>query len=86
MRDAIEVVNTSEYPKFLSAFLPAFGAVLDAVPAQTEDNVEHKVRKIVLEMLNKLPHNEHLRPHDKTVLAMADLGLSTRETKRVTIA
>lgn len=25
VRDAIEVVNTSEYPKFLSAFLPAFG-------------------------------------------------------------
>ena len=75
MRDAIEVVNTSEYPKFLSAFLPAFGAVLDAVPAQTEDNVEHKVRKTVLEMLNKLPHNEHLRPHDKTVLAMATKAL-----------
>ena len=75
MRDAIEVVNTSEYPKFLSAFLPAFGAVLDAVPAQTEDNVEHKVRKRVLEMLNKLPHNEHLRPHDKTVLAMATKAL-----------
>ena len=75
MRDAIEVVNTSEYPKFLSAFLPAFGAVLDAVPAQTEDNVEHKVRKSVLEMLNKLPHNEHLRPHDKTVLAMATKAL-----------
>ena len=75
MRDAIEVVNTSEYPRFLSAFLPAFGAVLDAVPAQTEDNVEHKVRKIVLEMLNKLPHNEHLRPHDKTVLAMATKAL-----------
>ena len=75
MRDAIEVVNTSEYPKFLSAFLPAFGAVLDAVPAQTEDNVEHKTRKTVLEMLNKLPHNEHLRPHDKTVLAMATEAL-----------
>ena len=75
VRDAIEVVNTSEYPKFLSAFLPAFGAVLDAVPAQTEDNVEHKVRKTVLEMLNKLPHNEHLRPHDKTVLAMATKAL-----------
>ena len=35
VRDAIEVVNSSsEYPKFIAAFMPALTAVLESTPAQ----------------------------------------------------
>lgn len=70
VRDAIEIVNTSEYPKFLAAYLPAFQKVLESVPPQAEDSPEHKLRNVVLEMLNRLPHNEILRPHDKLLLRL----------------
>ena len=79
------MVNTSDYPTFLTAFLPAFKSVLDAVSAQLEDNVEHKTRKQVLEMLNKLPHNEHLRPHDKTVLGIATAALKVENEENALV-
>ena len=77
VRDAIEIVNTSEYPKFLAAYLPAFQKVLETVPPQLADTPEHKLRNVVLEILNRLPHNEILRPHDKLLLRLALDALKT---------
>ena len=71
VREGIEIVNTAEYPAFLAAFLPAFQKVLETTPPHFEDGPEHKTRNAVLEMMNRLPHNEHLRPHDKLVLGLA---------------
>ena len=72
MRDAIEVVNSSsEYPKFIAAFMPALTAVLETTPAQLSDGPEHKLRNTTLEVLNRMPHTEALRPFDKQVLKLA---------------
>ena len=45
--------------------------MLETTPPHFEDGPEHKTRNAVLEMMNRLPHNEHLRPHDKLVLGLA---------------
>ena len=72
VRDAIEVVNSSsEYPKFIAAFMPALTAVLESTPAQLSDGPEHKLRNTTLEILNRMPHTEALRPFDKQVLKLA---------------
>ena len=61
VRDAIEVVNSSsEYPKFIAAFMPALTAVLESTPAQLSDGPEHKLRNTTLEILNRMPHTEAL--------------------------
>ena len=71
VRDSIEIVNTAEYPNFLAAFLPAFQKVLADVEPKFEECPEHKVRNAILDMMNRLPHNEHLRPHGKLLLGLA---------------
>lgn len=38
---------------------------------QTVDNPEHKLRNVVLEVLNRLPHNEVLRPYVPELLRLA---------------
>jgi len=35
------------------------------------DNPEHKLRNVVLEVLNRLPHNEVLRPYVPELLRLA---------------
>ena len=82
VREGIEIVNTAEYPAFLAAFLPAFQKVLETTPPHFEDGPEHKTRNAVLEMMNRLPHNEHLRPHDKLVLGLAMDALKTRRMRK----
>ena len=86
VREGIEIVNTAEYPAFLAAFLPAFQKVLETTPPHFEDGPEHKTRNAVLEMMNRLPHNEHLRPHDKLVLGLAmDRSKAEYEEKRLNL-
>ena len=85
MRDAIEVVNVAEYPAFLAAFLPAFQKVLETTPRISRTDPEHKTRNAVLEMMNRLPHNEHLRPHDKLVLGLAMDALKTENEENALI-
>jgi transformation/transcription domain-associated protein len=85
VRACVDAVHTGDYGSFLNAFLPAFDAVLETTPPQLEDNNMHKTRKCVLEMLNKLPHNEHLRPHDKTVLRLATSSLRVENEENALI-
>ena len=85
VREGIEIVNTAEYPAFLAAFLPAFQKVLETTPPHFEDGPEHKTRNAVLEMMNRLPHNEHLRPHDKLVLGLAMDALKTENEENALI-
>ena len=51
--------------------MPALTAVLESTPAQLSDGPEHKLRNTTLEILNRMPHTEALRPFDKQVLKLA---------------
>ena len=73
LRERMEIVHTTEFPRMLAAMLPAFGTVLSHLvrPSPDTTSTEHKVRNAVLEVLSRLPNNEVLRPHAAQVLTVA---------------
>jgi hypothetical protein len=62
VKDSLELVHTANYANFLKFYLPVFKQLLKEVPPQTSNTPEHKLRNQLLEILNRLPHNELLRP------------------------
>ena len=73
LRERMEIVHTTEFPRMLSSMLPAFSTVLSNLvrPSPDTTSVEHKVRNSVLEVLSRLPNNEVLRPHAAQILNIA---------------
>jgi transformation/transcription domain-associated protein len=57
---------------FLKCYFRAFSAILYQITKpQSVDNPEHKLRNIVVEILNRLPHTEVLRPFVQELLKVA---------------
>ncbi|KAI8019703.1 Transcription-associated protein 1 [Camellia lanceoleosa] len=55
VRDSLEVTHTGEYLNFLKCYFRAFSAILYQITKpQLVDNPEHKLRNIVVEILNQL--------------------------------
>ncbi|KAK4538022.1 hypothetical protein CDCA_CDCA15G4047 [Cyanidium caldarium] len=82
LRDELETVHSSEYDAFLRHLIPAFGVVLQQLTGpQEEDNAEHRARRAVLEMLNRLPRNETLRPYLELVLNMCQQVLDADDAE-----
>ncbi|XP_031475658.1 uncharacterized protein LOC116247605 isoform X2 [Nymphaea colorata] len=82
VRDSLEVAHTSEYLNFLKCYFRAFSSVLTHLTKpQFSDSIEHKVRNVVVEVLNRLPHSEVLRPfvQDLLKVAMQVLTLDNEE-------
>lgn len=70
MRDSIEIVHTSEYGNFLKHLFPAFHKLLVDGRPQFTEGPEQKIRNMLLEVLNRLPNNEVLRPHVQSMLSL----------------
>jgi len=70
MRDSIEIVHTSEYSNFLRHLFPAFHKILSEGCAQFTEGPEQKIRNMLLEVLNRLPNTETLRPHVQSMLSL----------------
>ncbi|EFA78297.1 protein kinase [Heterostelium album PN500] len=73
IRDNIEVIHSSEYSSFLQFLFPVFyNIVRQGIPVQFDANsTEQKIRNIILEILNKLPNNELLRPQVQHLLQLS---------------
>ncbi|KAL6959953.1 non-specific serine,threonine protein kinase [Sarracenia purpurea var. burkii] len=72
VRDSLEITHTGEYLNFLKCYFRAFSAILYQITKpQFVDNAEHKLRNIVVEILNRLPHSEVLRPFVQDLLKVA---------------
>eukprot|EP00941_MAST-03F_sp_MAST-3F-sp1_P001870 g1870.t1 len=78
IREGIEIVHTKEYAVFLEILFPAFRIMLVGTPAippfpppQFVESTENSLRKIVLEILNRLPNNKVLEPHVKALLGVS---------------
>ena len=54
--------------------------VLETVPPQHEANAEHKLRKSILEVINRVPHTEVLKEH-VSKLAGALLNVATEDNQ-----
>ncbi|XP_049383285.1 uncharacterized protein LOC125847672 isoform X2 [Solanum stenotomum] len=78
VRDSLEITHTGEYLNFLKCYFRAFSGVLYQITKpQFSDNPEHKLRNIVIEILNRLPHSEVLRPFVQELLKVAMHVLTT---------
>ncbi|KAK4416821.1 Transformation/transcription domain-associated protein [Sesamum alatum] len=72
VRDSLEICHTGEYLNFLKCYFRAFSAILHHITKpQFADNPEHKLRNIIIEILNRLPHSEVLRPFVQELLKVA---------------
>ncbi|XP_043711461.1 transformation/transcription domain-associated protein-like [Telopea speciosissima] len=88
VRDSLEIAHTAEYLKFLKCYFRAFSMILTQLTTpQLTDNPEHKVRNVIVEILNRLPHSEVLRPivQDLLKLALQVLTLDNEENGLVCI-
>ena len=86
VRERIEIVHSSEYCNFLQCYFPAFETLLSSnVPPQFQQGPLNQVRFIVLEILNRLPSNELLKPYIVKLLrlTMAILAVDNQENALV---
>ncbi|KAL6498032.1 hypothetical protein OROGR_028429 [Orobanche gracilis] len=78
VRDSLEICHTGEYLNFLKCYFRAFSAILHNITKpQFADNPEHKLRNIIIEILNRLPHSEVLRPFVQELLKVSMHVLTT---------
>lgn len=78
VRDSLEIAHTAEYLNFLKCYFRAFSVILlQITKPQFVDNPEHKLRNIIVEILNRLPHSEVLRPFVQDLLKVAMQVLTT---------
>ena len=73
LRERIEIVHTAEYGNFLRHLFPAFRELLlNRLPIQfNQETPENKFRHVVLEILNRLPNNDVLKPCATELLSLA---------------
>ncbi|EHA8588761.1 hypothetical protein COCNU_scaffold006566G000100 [Cocos nucifera] len=72
VRDSLEIAHTSEYLNFLKCYFRAFSVILAQLTTpQLTENAEHKLRNVVVEILNRLPHSEVLRPFVQDLLKLS---------------
>lgn len=87
VRDSLEIAHTAEYLNFLKCYFRAFSAILQHITKpQFVDNPEHKLRNIVVEILNRLPHSEVLRPFVQELLKVALQVLTTDNEENALIS
>lgn len=71
LRDSIETVTQVEYDRFLRVAINLFLQFIK----ETSDNChvdshEHRIRTLILEIINRLPLNEAMRAHSKALMKM----------------
>ncbi|XP_008795100.2 transformation/transcription domain-associated protein-like [Phoenix dactylifera] len=72
VRDSLEIAHTSEYLNFLKCYFRAFSVILTHLTKpQFTESAEHKLRNVVVEILNRLPHSEVLRPFVQDLLKLS---------------
>ena len=66
------VISMPEYSQFLNRLLNVFLPFLrDNSPYFIAEQHAHQVRKLILEIIQRLPANDHLKPHISQILSMA---------------
>eukprot|EP00897_Mesotaenium_endlicherianum_P005503 jgi/Mesen1/4981/ME000248S04265 len=87
VRDSIEIAHTSEYQNFLKSYFRVFWQVLTQITKpQLTDSADHKVRNVILEILNRLPHNEVLRPYVFDLLKLSHAVMASDNEENGIIA
>lgn len=98
IRESIEIVQTSEYGNFLQHFIRAFNTYLRGTsnegspyfvqPADrfNTESPSYKTRSVLLEILNRVPTTEVLKPHAGDLLKLCMHVLDTDDEDNAVIA
>lgn len=68
IKDQLEIVLSSGYSQFLTALLPGFKTILGKIEPQFLDSQEQKIRQMVIEIMQRLPTKEILKPHSAMIM------------------
>lgn len=85
--DSLDLILTSpEYPAFLNQSLGVFRKFLrEGSPHFIAEQHAHQVRKLVLEIIQRLPVTDHLKPHTPSILLLAFELLKTENEENVVV-
>ncbi|KAK2495018.1 hypothetical protein MC885_001368, partial [Smutsia gigantea] len=80
------VTSSPQYSTFLEHIIPRFLTFLQDGEVQfLQEKPAQQLRKLVLEIIHRIPTNEHLRPHTKNVLSVMFRFLETENEENVLI-
>eukprot|EP00079_Xenopus_tropicalis_P039067 XP_017952838.1 PREDICTED: transformation/transcription domain-associated protein isoform X2 [Xenopus tropicalis] len=80
------VTTSPQYSTFLEHIIPRFLTFLQDGEVQfLQEKPAQQLRKLVLEIIHRIPTNEHLRPHTKNVLSVMFRFLETENEENVLI-
>uniref|UniRef100_A0A9J8CVD8 Transformation/transcription domain-associated protein n=1 Tax=Cyprinus carpio carpio TaxID=630221 RepID=A0A9J8CVD8_CYPCA len=86
-RDVVfNVTSSPQYSTFLEHIIPRFLTFLQDGEVQfLQEKPTQQLRKLVLEIIHRIPTNEHLRPHAKNVLSVMFRFLEIESEENVLI-
>ncbi|CDZ98369.1 Histone acetyltransferase SAGA, TRRAP/TRA1 component, PI-3 kinase superfamily [Phaffia rhodozyma] len=71
LRESVEQFRDVDYARYLDILLPAFTEVLrNGTPVFGKEMGEHKLRHTLLEIIQRLPHNEYMRPFADSLMSL----------------
>lgn len=77
---------SSQYPAFLEHMMKIFLKILqDGEPHFISEYNIQRIRKLILEMIHRLPSNEHLRPFVRQILSLVFKLLETDNEENVLV-
>lgn len=80
------VTTSAQYSTFLEHIIPRFLTFLQDGEVQfLQEKPAQQLRKLVLEIIHRIPTNEHLRPHTKNVLSVMFRFLEIENEENVLI-
>uniref|UniRef100_A0A670KJU8 Transformation/transcription domain associated protein n=1 Tax=Podarcis muralis TaxID=64176 RepID=A0A670KJU8_PODMU len=80
------VTSSQQYSTFLEHIIPRFLTFLQDGEVQfLQEKPAQQLRKLVLEIIHRIPTNEHLRPHTKNILSVMFRFLETENEENVLI-
>lgn len=71
MEQIDQIVSHSSYQVYLDGSIPAFLNYLTkySAPEYLQESTRHQCRKLVIEIIHRLPSNEPLRPHVRSIVS-----------------
>ena len=72
LHGSLDILQQPTYSKFLKTFFPVFAQLLQLLPVQQQpDTPDHKLRWLIVDVMQRLPQNEIIKPHINDLLRLA---------------
>ncbi|KAF6004270.1 hypothetical protein F1559_004571 [Cyanidiococcus yangmingshanensis] len=86
LRENFEWLQSVDYPEFLEQLIPCFEQIITILTRpQLEEGTELSLRRVVLEIVSRLPHGEALRSHANRILRICQHVLDEDDAEPIAI-